>query len=116
MRYAFLLFMIIFALPVQAFEPRFFNSLHDIPIMEGLVEIEEAAISFDKANGRIAQARAMSEDLTQSTIIQFYDKTLPQMGWIQQSTGLYQREMEQLRLSFESEQGFLLMLLMLAPK
>ena len=98
-----LLILLLLSLPLtaQAGETRFFQSLYDIPIPSDLYEIKDMAIAFDKPHGRIAYAGAASNsNLDEKAILDFYAKTLPQMGWIMKKPSLYQRDNEQLQLLF----------------
>lgn len=83
--------------------PLFFESLYDIPVMPGLQEVPELAVSFDKPGGRIAEAGAEAGDLEEPEILGFYDKTLGQMGWQKKAEGSYQREGEQLEIIIEKK-------------
>ncbi len=85
--------------------PVFFETLYDVPVMAGLEEIAEAALSFDKADGRIAQASAFSENLGKEAILIFYNKTLEQMGWQVLGEGKYVREGEKLEIFVEKSKG-----------
>lgn len=84
-------------------EPLFFESLYDIPVMPGLMEVPELAVSFDKPGGRIAEAGAMAGDMSDQEVLGFYDVALPQMGWQKKAVGSYQREGEQLRIVIEKK-------------
>ena len=84
----------------QAQETQFFDSLYDVPVMPELVEIKDMALSFDKPHGRIAYAGALSSvELSSKNILDFYKKSLPQMGWNVLKNNEYQRESEMLRIS-----------------
>ena len=88
--------------PVYA-QNQFFESLYDVPIMEGLVEMPEMAMSFDKPAGRISEAGAIATGLNAPDIYTFYDKALPQMGWQKKGRGLYIREGDELTLTIAEE-------------
>lgn len=68
---------------VKAQNSHFFNTLYDIPVMKGLKEIDNMALSFDKAGGRIAEAGAMTRTLSVREVMAFYKVALEQMGWAQ---------------------------------
>ena len=71
----------------------------DLPLMEGLTEIEEEAFVFDKPEGRILEAYAVG-GVTQAAVIAFYRETLPQLGWAATGPASYLREGESLVMSF----------------
>ena len=76
----------------------FLSNLDDIPLMPGLVERKDLAISFDKAEGRIVEAQAEGR-LAVEAVSKFYAATLPQLGWLAQGDNRFMREGEELRLS-----------------
>lgn len=83
----------------------FFHALNDIPVMNGLRELVDESVNFDKPEGRIISATAVSEHLKPETIRQFYAQTLPQLGWIGEREGSFIRDREQLRLNIEVKEG-----------
>lgn len=85
----------------QAAEPLFFESLYDVPVMSGLTEVTEMSLSFDKVDGRIAYAAAVSENIDENAVLTFYGKALPQMGWQRITSKIFKREKEKLEISFE---------------
>lgn len=85
----------------QQQQQAFFETLYDVPVMEGIIEIPDMALTFDKPNGRIAQAGAQFDRLSKSKILSFYAQILPQLGWRRLSEGRYSREGEDLVISFE---------------
>jgi hypothetical protein len=89
-------------LPAQA-EPGYLSAAPDIPLASGLVEREQDAFSFDKAEGRILTVILGREDgLSDVKIIQFYADSLPNLGWTvtpDDKTSLaYLRDAELLRI------------------
>lgn len=60
----------------------YLSMLGDVPLAEGLVELPEAGIVFDKPQGRIVQMTAThSRQITQEKLISFYTHSLPNLGW-----------------------------------
>lgn len=94
-------FLLIFSTSSIEAQNSFFETLYDIPIMEGLVENHEEAMTFDRPDGRISQAVAYSNTLKETDINTFYRQTLIQMGWFPESDSLYLRENEKLLISIE---------------
>lgn len=83
-----------------AAEPaRFFESLPDIPLMEGLEEAEGSGYLFDKAQGRIAGGVAQGA-VEVSAIRAYYKGVLPQFGWVLEDEKdlVFRREGEELRV------------------
>ncbi len=79
----------------------FFSGVQDLPLMPGLVELPDQAVSFDKAEGRIAELYALTRGASQQDIEGFYEQALPQFGWQRIKPATYSRNGEILRLIFE---------------
>ncbi len=75
----------------------FLSRLEDLPLVPGLSEDAAAGLSFDSAGGRIVEAYAHGS-LTEDQVLQFYEETLPQLGWTAESARQYRRGGERLRL------------------
>lgn len=102
----FLAALIVFAGVAQAGESVFFSEMNDIPVMPGLYELAAEGVVFDKPEGRIVEAAAAGEGVTPSEIMDFYAKTLPQMGWVRDGADEgYSRAGERLILRFEGAPG-----------
>ena len=93
----------------------FLTNLDDIPLMPGLVERKDLAISFDKAEGRIVEAQAEGP-LTVEAATKFYAATLPQLGWLAQGNNRFLREGEELRLSMTTVNQTLVVRFALSPR
>lgn len=100
-------------------DQQFFETLYDVPVMEGLEEVPEMALSFDKPNGRIAEAGAVSDRVSPQEVGDFYTKSLVQMGWAlapAENTPLrYIREGEVLLISVDKSIGSLVVRYRLSP-
>ncbi len=83
---------------------RFVSVIDDLPLMAGLVEDTDAAMTFDSAAGRIAEAQA-NGPLAPETVQTFYSETLPQLGWRSLSGGDFLRGDEALTLEVEPTPG-----------
>ena len=57
----------------------FVSTIEDLPLMPGLIE-EEGGMVFDSARGRIVDAYATGP-VSEAAVKEFYDDTLPQLGW-----------------------------------
>jgi hypothetical protein len=101
MRLLIILLFLLFPISIRA-QTLFFETLYDVPIMEGLTEIPDMAMTFDKPNGRISQAGAVMEDVSQARVQDFYDKVLVQLGWKPAGENTYIREGEQLLISYDA--------------
>lgn len=96
--------LILFPTTIRA-EQVFFETLYDVPVMQGLTEVPDMSLTFDKPNGRISQAGAQTGHLSKQDILGFYNESLIQLGWRALGEGIYAREGEKLVLSFDAPQA-----------
>jgi len=89
---------------VQSQVPVFLSVIDDLPLMPGLRENFDGALSFDTANGRIAEIAA-SGTVEAGAVIDYYARTLPQLGWKLEPLDTYVREDEVLNIIIESING-----------
>ncbi len=93
----------------------FMSEMADIPLMPGLAEIEGAGLAFDAAAGRIVESYAGGA-AAPAAILDFYDRTLPQLGWEGMAeAGTFRREGEILRLEFIEDGDQILVRFFLSP-
>ena len=76
---------------------RFLSVMEEMPLMPGLVEVTDAAVTFDDPSGRIIEA-FVAGSVQVDAVRAFYAATLPQLGWARQANGEYRRDAEILRL------------------
>ncbi len=81
--------------------PQFFSALKDVPLMQGLSELPEHAVVFDKPEGQIVEVVAYMGTVSRDALVQFYDVALPQFGWSKTTQGVFFRRNEFLAISFE---------------
>ena len=88
--------------PVRA--DAFVAGTEDVPLMQGLVQVESGALVFDKPEGRIIEAQAHGK-LERSAVRDFYRSTLPQLGWKALAGNAWRREDEMLRVEIGGRDG-----------
>ncbi|MFK7839782.1 MAG: hypothetical protein AB8B83_05570 [Bdellovibrionales bacterium] len=99
MRFIFLIVILFFSFDVRA--QSFFSTLPDIPLMDGLEEINDQAFVFDKPQGRILVGMAsIDSKISDSQAEHYYARVLPQFGWQKMGDKLYARQNEMLTLEF----------------
>lgn len=98
----------------DAAAPRFFEELDDLPLMDGLQEMPEASMAFDKPGGRIGEVYAEGE-VPAATVRTFYEKTLPQFGWQPVAEDRYERDGERLVLDVSESAGTTTLRISLSP-
>jgi hypothetical protein len=77
----------------------FLKTMTDIPLMKGMIEVENDSIVFDKPSGRIVESAAKTRELNKEDIMEFYSRALPQLGWQKTGEGCYIRDGEKLNIS-----------------
>jgi len=77
----------------------------DLPLATGLKEQPDKGAVFDTPLGRIVTAYAVGNAKPQA-VLDFYDDTLPQLGWERDKPGTYHRKKETLKIDVVGpEQG-----------
>jgi len=77
----------------------FVGAIDDLPLMPGLEETPQRNMVFDTPSGRIVEAFATGR-FSRESVIEFYDATLPQLGWARTGLAIFEREGEILELVF----------------
>ncbi|HAD86870.1 MAG TPA: hypothetical protein DCG48_05865 [Rhodospirillaceae bacterium] len=88
------------ALGLPAALAQFVGGIDDLPLMPGLTDIPDAGVVFETPAGRIVEAQALMGAVDRKAVLDFYDATLPQLGWSKTARGQYGREGETLNLEF----------------
>ena len=94
---------------------RFFTAVEDLPVMPGLTERPGSAASFEKPEGRIVTLTADGA-VSRNAVIAFYDRVLPQLGWIRARDGSFGRESERLRFAFAGAKAGLSVRITITPE
>lgn len=87
----------------------------DLPLMDGLEEVTEAGMAFDKPSGRIVEAYAHGAVAT-AAVRRFYRRTLPQLGWRRLGADRFAREDEELEIDYLGDDGDLTVRYTLQPR
>ena len=97
-----LVMMVLLSAPVWA--QGFFSGLPDVPLMPGVVEIEERGLSFDKPEGRILVAAGVMDDSVSDSLVErYYHQALPQFGWVAVAPFQFVRGDEKLEIALQNE-------------
>jgi len=81
----------------QARATDYLSVIPDLPLPSGVTEITENSAVFDAPTGRIATGYA-SGLVAAGVVRDFYDQTLPQLGWTLVRPGTYRRQSETLKI------------------
>lgn len=109
------LFSLVPAAAMAAGEPRFFSSVPDLPLMDGLQELTDQTVVFDKPEGRIIESVALMGAQDPASVTRYYNDSLPQFGWIKVSDDSFRRENEILKLYVETQEGKKFLHVTIAP-
>lgn len=99
MRYCFFLFFLLSILP--AFGQSFLPGTEDIPLLDGLRQVEETA-SFDNPSERMVLISAQTQ-LSRHEVLTFYRQTLANLGWKEKSSGKFERGNDTLFIEITSD-------------
>ena len=97
----------------------FLPGIADVPLFTGLAADSETGVDFDTPAGRIVETVAtglVSSQVTRESVTNFYQSTLPQLGWVRTGTLAFEREGERLTLSLSESNGGLVVRFKLTPK
>jgi hypothetical protein len=93
----------------------FLSEVPDLPLMAGLVEIDDAGVVFDKPEGRIVERYARGE-VAAASVLEFYRLTLPELGWRTENPSRFLREGERLEIDILGEEPLLTLRFRLSPQ
>ncbi|MGY8958298.1 MAG: hypothetical protein ACKVKG_01975 [Alphaproteobacteria bacterium] len=97
----------------------FVPGLEDVPLFAGLTVDSNSVVNFDTTSGRIVEAMAAGPAnavISTATVTQFYQSTLPQLGWNRTGVLDFEREGEHLSLTMQDSDGVLTVHFNLKPK
>ena len=94
---------------------RFVPGIADLPLMNGLEEMEGATLVFSKPQGRIVDT-TVAGNVSAKEVQVFYNQTLPHLGWHKLAAGQWKRDNEILRLDVEDRNNGILVRFSLAPQ
>lgn len=95
-------FSLIGMMAVPAMAAEFVPGINDLPLAPGLTAVADKTVEFNSPEGRIVDATA-SGAVSRSTIVEFYRRTLPQLGWKAESPVIFRRGRELLRLNISGD-------------
>lgn len=97
-------------------KPAFFRAIPDLPIMDGLTELTDQTVIFDKAQGRIVELVVLVDSQFPEEVHAYYAEVLPQLGWTRITLDEYSRGGERLKLNFERDNEQQFLRISLSPK
>lgn len=101
---------------IEQNDPEFFMSLEDIPLMQGLTELSDRTVSYDKPEGKIVESVASMQGVTRVQVLNYYRAVLPQFGWQLMDEGnMFFRGHEYIEIAFDEEAGQSFVRIMVKP-
>jgi len=91
----------VFAVTAAHGQTTFVPGFDDLPLAPGLTATEEP-VAFVTMDGRIIESAAQMS-VSENRITAFYSESLPQLGWIQRSESLYERDGEALTVDIRTQ-------------
>lgn len=92
----------------------FLTGFEDLPLAPNLRAVEDTGLVFDSPAGRIVEGYATG-DTNAAAVQEFYQETLPALGWIHEDGSRFRREGEQLVIDYFGSAGALSVRFTLAP-
>lgn len=74
----------------------FIDDLGDVPLIDGYRIVDDSGFLFEQENGRLVEITIVGDPNNHERVLGFYQKILPNLGWIEISPKLYKRENEEL--------------------
>ena len=97
------LFMLFFAAFAHAEYYQFIPGFEDVPLMDGLAQIEDGVTGFDSPEGSFTEVNLHAEPRIKAEhVFAYYDAVLPALGWQKISDNCFEREGENLCIFYES--------------
>ncbi|MBR1648510.1 MAG: hypothetical protein IJ689_07705 [Alphaproteobacteria bacterium] len=95
----------------QAQSAEFMEGMDDIPLPDGLRQLQSASISFGNTESRFEESYISSNQKDFGFVTAFYKNTLPQLGWIfvksEKNSLHFERDMEVLDIALEKTKPLL---------
>lgn len=116
MKYVLIIGFAMLSCTAHASEVRFFETLQDVPVMDGLVEQVDETLIFDKPDGRVVESVAYMDDKDAKEVRHYYAQTLPQFGWSASGSDRFVRHEERLEMVFETHQNIQIVRFLIQPR
>ena len=94
----------------------YLSYLPDVPLLDGLAELPDQSVVFDKAEGRVVETAVLAPSDSEKRVFEFYGKTLPALGWQMLTHDRFLRNNEQLVVKWEKVSDGALVRFSLSPK
>ena len=95
---------VFFLVSYNSYALKFINGLEDIPLYKKMEYVEDSLILFDKIDGRYVSVE-INGDYEEEEVIEFYKMILPNLGWKEKKSLIFNRNNETLEMICKREKG-----------
>ena len=99
-----IIFLLFFLVSHTSYSLKFINGLEDIPLYKKMEFVEESLILFDKIDGRYVSVE-INGDYEEEEVIEFYKMILPNLGWNEKKSLIFNRNNETLEIICKKKKG-----------
>ena len=99
-----IIFLLFFLVSYNSYALKFINGLEDIPLYKKMEYVEDSLILFDKIDGRYVSVE-INGDYEEEEVIEFYKMILPNLGWKEKKSLIFNRNNETLEMICKKEKG-----------
>lgn len=96
--------LLLLSIPAFAANTAYSFVIEDLPLMTGMIEQPEDAVTFDKPGGRIVETTALTQS-NPAEVRAFYAAALPPLGWKPAGASKFLRDKEELTLDIDAKSG-----------
>ena len=97
-----IIFLLFLLVSHTSYSFKFINGLEDIPLYKKMEFVEESLILFDKIDGRYVSVE-INGDYEEEEVIEFYKMILPNLGWNEKKSLIFNRNNETLEIISKRE-------------
>ena len=94
----------------------YLHYLPDVPLLPGMTELTDQSVVFDKAEGRVIESVVFAGFISAKDVQNYYNRTLPSLGWSMAGPDRFLRNGEQLIVKWEKVQDGAIVRFSLSPK
>ena len=96
-------FLLFFLVSSTLYALKFINELEDIPLYKKMEYVEDSLILFDKIDGRYVSVE-ITGYYDEEKVLKFYKKILPNLGWKEKKSLIFNRNNETLEIISREEE------------
>ena len=102
-KFSTIFFLLFFLVTHTLYALKFINELEDIPLYKKMEYVEDSLILFDKIDGRYISVE-ITGNYDEEKVLKFYKKILPNLGWKEKKSLIFNRNNETLEIISREEE------------